>query len=170
MAVFTRRYGANLRTRRTTQLSSSQIVGLDYFQNVTAVSSSNVVTVFSTDESVPGPLRNVQTVRHILCRVVVTRHRGRGRPREVIVQHASESLVVREPDIFQRLIETRDRTLVHLLVQPVAAVHPDDRGLITISVGVGRWPTECLPPVRGKALGVLRVVAVAERMANHLVL
>jgi len=37
-------------------------------------------------------------------------------------------------------------------------------------VGVGRWPTECLRPVRGKALGVLRVVTVAERMANHFVL
>jgi hypothetical protein len=85
------------------------------------------------------------------------------------VQHASEALVVREPDIFQRLIETRDRPLVHLMVRPVAAVNPDDRGLITILVGVGRWPTECLCPVRGKALGVLGVVTVAERMANYFV-
>jgi hypothetical protein len=86
------------------------------------------------------------------------------------VQHASEALVAREPDIFQRLIETRDRPLVHLPVRPVAAVNPDDRGLIAIPVGVGRWPTECFRPVCGKALGVLRVVSVAECMANYFVL
>ncbi|HEY8187823.1 MAG TPA: hypothetical protein VIF64_17260, partial [Pyrinomonadaceae bacterium] len=107
---------------------------------------------------------------YILCRVVVTSHRGSSSPREVIVQHASEALVVREPDIFQRLIETRDRPLVHLPVRPVAAVNPDHRGLITIPVGVGRWPTECLRPVRGKALGVLRVESVAEGVAHHFVL
>jgi hypothetical protein len=86
------------------------------------------------------------------------------------VQRASEALVACEPDILQRLIETRNRPLIHLLVRPVAAVNPDDRSLITILVGVGRWPTECLCPVRGKALGVLRVVTVAKRMANHFVL
>ena len=37
-------------------------------------------------------------------------------------------------------------------------------------VGVSRWPAESLHPVRGKSLGVLRVVSVAERMANHFVL
>jgi hypothetical protein len=86
------------------------------------------------------------------------------------VQHASETLFACEPDIFQRLIETRDRPLVHLLVRTVAAVNPDDRGLVTIPIGVGRWPTECLRPVCGKALGVLRVVTMAERMTNHFVL
>ena len=84
----------------------------------------------STDESVPRPLGYVQAVGHILCQVVVTRHRGRGRPREVIVQHLSEPLVGGEVDIFQRLIETSDRPLVHLLVRPVAAVNPHDRGFI----------------------------------------
>jgi hypothetical protein len=86
------------------------------------------------------------------------------------VQHASEAIVAREPDIFQRLIEARDRSLVHLLVRPVATVNPDDRGLVPIPVGVGRCPTKCLRPVRGKALGVLRMVTVAERMANHFVI
>jgi len=100
---------------------------------------------------------------------MVTRHRGRGSPREVIVQHTPEPLVAGEADIFQRLIETSDRPLVHLLVQPVAAVNPHDRGLITVLVRIRRWSTECLGPVRGKALGVLRVVSVAERMANHFV-
>src|SRR5262245_4653624 len=121
-------------------------------------------------QSVPGPLGDGQTFRHILCRVLVSGHRGRGGPREVIVQHAPEPLVAREPYIFKRLIETRDRPLVHLLVRPVAAVNPDDRGLIAIQVGVGRWPTERLRPVCGKALGLLRVVTVAERMANYFVL
>jgi len=112
----------------------------------------------------------VQTVRHIICRVVVTRHCGRGSPRKVIVKHAPEPLVTGEADIFERLIKTCNRPLVHLLVRPVAAVNTDNRGLITVLVRVRRWPTESLPPVRGKALRVLRVVSVAERMANHFVL
>ena len=36
-------------------------------------------------ESVPGPLRNVQTVRHIVRGVVVISHRGCGCPLKVIV-------------------------------------------------------------------------------------
>ena len=112
----------------------------------------------------------MHTVLHIICRVVVSRHRSRGGPREVIVQHAPQALVAREADIFQRLIETSNCPLVHLLVRPVAAVNPHDRGIITVLVGVGRWPTERLRPVRGKALCVLRVITVAERMANHFVL
>ena len=98
------------------------------------------------------------------------RHRGRGNPREVIVQHTPKPLVAGEADILQRLIETSDRPLVHLLVQPVTAVNAHDRGLITVPVRVHRWPAECLGPVRGKAFGVLRVVSVAECMANHFVL
>src|SRR5882724_363539 len=123
-----------------------------------------------TDAPVPGPLRDVQTVWHILCRAVVARHRGRGSPREVIVQHAPKPLVAGEADIFQRLVEASDCPLVHLLVHPVAAVNPHDRGLITVLVRVRRWPTESLPPVRGEPLSMLRVVSVAERMANHFVL
>src|SRR5215470_2123919 len=131
---------------------------------------SNIVSLGSTDESVPGPLRDVQAVRHILRRVVVTRHGGRRGPREIIMQRASEPLVAGNTDIFQRLIETDDCPLVHLLVRPVAAVNPHNRGLITVLIGVRRWPTKCLRPVRSKALGVLRVESVAERMANHDVL
>src|SRR5262252_6895170 len=112
------------------------------------VAASSVVGLRFSDESMPGPLRDVQTVRYILGRVVVMRHRGRGSPREVIVQDTSQPLVAREPDIFQRQIETRDRSLVHLLVQPVPAVNPHDRGLITTCVGIGVWPAKCLSPVR----------------------
>jgi hypothetical protein len=85
------------------------------------------------------------------------------------VKHAPELFVAGETDIFERLIETGDRPLVHLLVRPVATVNPHDRGLITVLVRVRRWPTESLTPIRGKALSMLRVVSVAERMANHFV-
>ena len=85
------------------------------------------------------------------------------------MQHLAQPVVAGEADIFQRLIETGDRALVHLLVRAVAAVNADDRRLVTEGVRVGRWPTERLRPVRGKALGVLRMESVAERMAHHLV-
>jgi len=101
---------------------------------------------------------------------MVTIHRGRGGPREVIVQHASDSLVAGKVDIFERLIETGDRPLVHVFMRAVAAVNAHDRRLITELVGVPCWPAERLRPVRSKALSVLRMVSVAERMANHFVL
>ena len=111
----------------------------------------------------------MQTAWDLVCGVVITGHRGRGGPCEIIVQHASELFILGQAGIFQRLIETRDRPLVHLLVRPVAAMNPDHRGLITVPVGVRRWATECLRPIRGEALGVLRMVTVAESMANHFV-
>jgi hypothetical protein len=86
------------------------------------------------------------------------------------VQHPPEILVARRPHVLQRLIETRDRPLVRLLVLPVAAVHPDDGGLVSMLAGIGWRPSERLGPVRGEALGVPRVETVAERMADHLVL
>ena len=86
------------------------------------------------------------------------------------MQRASEPLVTVKSCIMQGLIETGDRSLVHLLVRAVAAMNPHDGRLITVLVGINCWPTECLRPVRGKAFGVLRVKSVAERMANHFVL
>src|ERR1044071_6470370 len=91
---------------------------------------------------------------------VVTRHRGRVCPREVIVQHASEPVVAAKSDIQQRLIETSDRSLVHLLVRPVAAVNPHHGRLIAVAVGVYCWPTERLGPVRGETFGVLWVISM----------
>ena len=52
------------------------------------------------DESVPRPFRNEQTVRDIFSRVVVPIHRGCGGPRQVVMQHASESRVGSEANIF----------------------------------------------------------------------
>src|SRR5262245_10106552 len=91
----------------------------------------------ATDESVPGPFRNVQSVRHIVSRVVVTRHRGRSGPCEVIMQRAPQPFVTVKADIFQRLIETGDCPLIHLFVRPVTTVNPHDRRFITVPVGVG---------------------------------
>jgi hypothetical protein len=45
------------------------------------------------------------------------------------MQHAPEPLVAREADIFQSPIETSDRPPVHHLVQPIAAVNANDKGL-----------------------------------------
>jgi hypothetical protein len=42
------------------------------------------------------------------------------------VKHAPEILVAVDTDIFQRLIEASDRSLVHFAVFPVAAVNPYD--------------------------------------------
>jgi hypothetical protein len=42
------------------------------------------------------------------------------------VKHPPKPLVAGEADIFERLIKTGDRPLVHLLVRPVAAVNPHD--------------------------------------------
>jgi hypothetical protein len=70
------------------------------------------------------------------------------------MQHASDSLVVRNAAVFQRLIETCDCPLVHVLMRSVTAVKLHDRGLITILLGVCRRATECFRPVSGKALGV----------------
>jgi ornithine cyclodeaminase/alanine dehydrogenase-like protein (mu-crystallin family) len=54
-------------------------------------------------------------------------------------------------------------------VLPVAAVHLDDRGLVTIGVGIRAGATECLGQVSGESLDMLGVEAVAERMADHVV-
>jgi hypothetical protein len=102
--------------------------------------------------------------------VVVARHRGGGCPREVIVQRSSEALVAIKSGILQSLIETCDRSLVHLLVRPVAAVNPHYGRLITILLGIRSWPTECFCPVRSQALCVLWMKSVAECMANDFIL
>src|SRR5262245_47163319 len=51
----------------------------------------------------------------------------------------------------------------------VAAVHLDDCGLVTIGFGIRGRATECLSPVRGESLDMLRMEAVAECMGDHVV-
>jgi len=86
------------------------------------------------------------------------------------MQHLSQPLIAGESDIFERLIETCYRPLVHLVVRAVAAVNPHDRGLITVLFGVNRWSAKCFCPIRSKAFSMLRMKTVAECMANHFVL
>lgn len=97
-------------------------------------------------------------------------HGGGCCPGEVVVQRASESLVLIESGVLQGLVEAGNCPLVHFLVQPVAAVNPHDRGLVAMTVGVRGRSTECLGPVRGETFSVLRMVSVAERMADNFVL
>src|SRR6187549_1056009 len=100
---------------------------------------------------------------------MITRHRGRRGPCKIIMQYASEPFVVRKTDVFNRPIETSYRPLIHFLMQPIAAVSTNDRSLITILVRVFRWSAECLRPIRGKALSMLRVITVAESVTDDLV-
>ena len=85
------------------------------------------------------------------------------------MEHLSQSSVVGQSGINKSLVEAGNRTTIHFVVYPVAAVHPYDGGLVTIGIGVRPGATKCLRPVCGEALDVLRVEAVAERMADHFV-
>src|SRR4029077_3805329 len=67
------------------------------------------------------------------------------------------------------MVEAGNRAAIHFVVLPVAAVHLDDGGLVTIEVGIRAGATECLGPVSGESLDMLGVEAVAERMADHVV-
>src|ERR1700674_5388749 len=67
------------------------------------------------------------------------------------------------------MVEASNRTAIHFVVLPVAAVHLDDGGLVTIGLGIFAGTTECLGPVSGESLDMLGVEAVAERMADHVV-
>lgn len=58
---------------------------------------------------------------------------------------------------------------VHLLMRPVAAVNPHNRGLVTIRLRIPRRATQRFRPVRGQPLGVSRVVSMAEGVAHDLV-
>ena len=51
----------------------------------------------------------------------------------------------------------------------VAAVQPDDGGLVTIGGGIRAGPTERLCPIRGEPLDMPGMETVAERMADYFV-
>jgi hypothetical protein len=65
-------------------------------------------------------------------------------------------------------IEAGDCTAIHFVVLAIAAVHLYYAGLITIGVGVRAGATECLGPIGSESLDMLRMEAVAERMADNL--
>jgi hypothetical protein len=112
---------------------------------------------------------DVEAVRHIIGRLVVTGHRRCGRPSEVVVQHLSQRTVVSYSDICKSLVEAGNGSAIHFVVLPIAAVHLDDGGLVTIGVGIRAGASECLGPVSGESLDMLWVEPVAERMADHVV-
>jgi ubiquinone biosynthesis protein UbiJ len=85
------------------------------------------------------------------------------------VQHLAQPVVARKPGVLQRLIEARDCSTIHLLVNAVTAVHPHDRGLVAVLRRERCRPAERLRPVRGETLAVIGVKAVAERVAHQLV-
>jgi hypothetical protein len=110
-----------------------------------------------------------EAVRHIISGLMVPGHRCRGCPREVIVQHLSQRTVAGQADIDQSLVETGNGTAIHFVVLAVAAVHPDDGGLVTTGAGIRAGTTERLGPVSGKSLDMPGVEAVAEGMADHVI-
>jgi len=62
---------------------------------------SDCVRTRPNHDSVPGPLRDAESVRDIICGPVVSRHRGGGHPSEVVVQHLPEPVVAGEADVCQ---------------------------------------------------------------------
>ena len=74
-----------------------------------------------------------------------------------------------EAHVFQRLVETGDRALIHLLVRAVAAVDPHDRCFVAVAFGVDGRSAERFGPIGSEPLAVLGVKAVAEGVADDLV-
>ena len=85
------------------------------------------------------------------------------------MQHLPQPIIAGEANVDERLIEAGDRTTVHLLVWPVAAVYPHNGGLVTKGRRVARRTAERLGPIRGQPLSVIGVKTVAERVADHVV-
>lgn len=100
---------------------------------------------------------------------MVSGHRCGGCPSEVVVEYLPQRRVACQSDIGKRLVEAKNCTAIHFFVLAIAAVHPDDAGLVAIQLGVRARTAERLSPVSGKSLHVLRMEAVAECMADDLI-
>ena len=85
------------------------------------------------------------------------------------MEHLTQSNVAGKSSVDQSLIEASDCTTIHFIVLPVATVQLDYTGFVTMGIGVCVGAAECLCPVCGEALDMLRVEAVAEGMADLLV-
>jgi hypothetical protein len=81
----------------------------------------------------------------------------------------SQRRVTGQSDVNQSLVEANDGAAIHFIVLPIAAVNLDDGGFVTIEIGIHAGSTECLGPIRGKTLDMLRMETVAERMADYFV-
>src|SRR5579871_2280476 len=98
----------------------------------------------------------------LISRLMVAGHRRRGRPCEVVMEHAAQHSVVCKPNIYKSLVETINRTTIHFLVLSITAMHLDDCRLIAIEIGVRAGTAKRLAPIGRKSLHMLRVEAVAE--------
>jgi len=58
----------------------------------------------------------------------------------------------------------------HLIMLTVAAVHADGRTLVAVLLRAGIGTAQCLGPAGRQALCVIRVIAVAEGVRDHVVL
>src|SRR5205823_3323822 len=106
------------------------------------------------DDAAPRPLPDGQPVGYVLGGSLIAGHCSRGCPGEVVVQRFSELVVLGKSSVHQCLVETGDRSIVHLLVGAVAAVDPHHRRLVADGGRVPRRPTKCLGPIRGEMLNV----------------
>ena len=120
-------------------------------------------------QPVPRPAWDAQAVRHIIGGLVVAVHCCRGSPREIVMQRLSQCIVGGQSYIGQSQIEAGNRTLVHILVLSIPAVHLDDVGFVTIAIGIRGWTTQRLSPIRGESLDMLRMKAMAECMGDDLI-
>ena len=64
---------------------------------------------------------------------MVSGHRAKGCPSEIVVQHIAETWLGIKADLGQRLIEAGDGPTIHLCMLAVAAVHPDNAGFVAIA-------------------------------------
>jgi hypothetical protein len=114
-------------------------------------------------------VRDPQAVRDVIRRPVIPRHRGPGRPGEIVVQQLPQPIIAGQADVDECLIKTRDCAAVHFLVWTVAAVYPHDCRLVTKGGRVARRTAQRLAPIRRQPLGVVGTKPVTERVADHLV-
>jgi hypothetical protein len=76
--------------------------------------------------------------------------------------HSEGMTAIKDPDI-QQIHWDAYKSL------PVPAVHPDDGGFVTTGIGIRSRATECLGPISGEPLDMLRMEAMAERMGHDVV-
>jgi hypothetical protein len=114
---------------------------------------------------VPGPPRKREAGGHVIGRPRVS-GQGLGRPAKVRLERGAQAIVARKSGIVQGLREAGLRPLVHLPVLAVPGMHAHHAGLIAHGFRVVGRSAERLGPIGREAFGVLRMVAVRERVAD----
>ena len=114
-------------------------------------------------------MRDAEAHGHVIGGPMIAGHGCRSCPGEVVVKYLSQRSVVGESDVCKSLVKASNCPAIHFVVRAVAAMHPDDSRLIAIRLGIRAGTAERLSPVSSKPLHMLRMEAVAESMAHHLV-